>query len=115
MLKKAEDTSACKHCGAAFRKKRTGQEMQRGKSLTSSSVPHGEALLMALFLQLNQMSAKPPSTPDLAAFVRAQIVEQQDEPNPRLPFRMARRVGFVLPVTKKAQRSSAMTGFGGQS
>jgi hypothetical protein len=90
MLKKAEDTSACKHCGAAFRKKRTGQEfcsagMQRGKSLTKdvSGVPHGEALLMALFLQLNQMSAKPPSTPDLAAFVRAQIVEQQDEPNPR--------------------------------
>jgi predicted nucleic acid-binding Zn ribbon protein len=26
MLKKVDDTSACKHCGAAFRKKRTGQE-----------------------------------------------------------------------------------------
>ena len=37
---------------------------------------------MALFLQLKQMPANAPSTPDLGAFVRAQIVAQKEEPNP---------------------------------
>ena len=65
MLKKVE--TKCKRCKSEFCKKRTEQEFfqrnagtRRGKSLEkiASRVPHGEALLMALFLQLEQTPAK---------------------------------------------------------
>jgi hypothetical protein len=58
--------------------------MQRGKSLEkdASRVPYREALLMALFFSIKTVACKPPSTPDLGAFVRAQIEAQGEQPTP---------------------------------
>ena len=56
--------------------------MEKNLEKDASRVPHWEALLMALFLQLKQKACKRPQTPDLGAFVRAQIVAQEAEPNP---------------------------------
>jgi hypothetical protein len=46
------------------------------------------------FSPTNSAACKPSSTPDLEAFVRAQIVAQEDEPNP---------VGFSLPDGTKGR------------
>jgi hypothetical protein len=58
--------------------------MRRGKSLekdASRVTPRG-SVAIGLFPSINTEACKPPSTPDLGAFVRAQIVGQQGEPNP---------------------------------
>jgi hypothetical protein len=95
MLKKVEDK--CKRCGKEFCLKRTEQEFcsaqcrnaawkkprkRRLKGTLPGSVANGP------FSPTNSVACKPPSTPDLGAFVRAQIVAQEEEPNP---------IGFTLP------------------
>jgi hypothetical protein len=122
MLKKVE--AKCKRCGKEFCRKRTEQEFcsaqcrnaawkkprkRRLKGTPRGSVANGP------FSSIKTEACKPPSTPDLGAFVRAQIVAQEDEPNP---------IGFTLtvpraasgsPATTKDQRSSAMTVIGGST
>jgi hypothetical protein len=88
MLKKVE--AKCKRCKKEFYKKRTEQEFcsaqcrnaawkkplkRRLKGTSRGSVANGP------FSLIKTVTCKPPSTPDLGAFVRAQIVDQQDDPN----------------------------------
>src|SRR6478672_8312344 len=89
MLKKVE--TKCKRCNEEFCRKRTEQEFcsaqcrnaawkkprkRRLKGTPLGSVANGP------FSPTNSVACRPPSTPDLGAFVRAQIVAQEDEPNP---------------------------------
>ena len=89
MLKKVE--AKCKRCGKEFCWKRTEQEFcsaqcrnaewkkprkRRLKGTPRGSVANGH------FSPTNSIACKPPSTFDLGAFVRAQIVAQQEDPNP---------------------------------
>jgi hypothetical protein len=83
----------CKRCRRDFYKRRTEQEFCSAQCRNASwKKPQKRRLkgtmLMALFLQVNQQPMQTPSTPDLGAFVRRQIVAQKDEPNP---------IGFTLP------------------
>jgi hypothetical protein len=70
--------------------------MRRGKSLekdASRVTPRG-SVANGPFSPTNSVACKPPSTPDLGAFVRAQIVAQEEEPNP---------IGFSLPDGTKGR------------
>jgi hypothetical protein len=62
--------------------------MRGGKSLERGSVANGP------FSSIKTEACKPPQTPDFGAFVRAQIVAQEDEPNP---------IGFSLPDGTKGR------------
>jgi hypothetical protein len=103
MLRKKEVAILCKRCGAEFSKKRTEQEFcsaqcrnaawkkprkRRLKGTPLGSVANGP------FSSIKTEGCKPPSTPDLGAFVRAQIVAQEEEPNP---------IGFTLPDGTKGR------------
>jgi hypothetical protein len=58
--------------------------MRRGKSLENNAsrvAPRG-SVANGPFSPTKTITCKPPHTPDLGAFVRAQVVAQQDEPNP---------------------------------
>ena len=103
MLRKKEVAIPCKRCGAEFSKKRTEQEFcsaqcrnaawkkprkRRLKGTPLGSVANGP------FSSIKTEGCKPPSTPDLGAFVRAQIVAQEEEPNP---------IGFTLPDGTKGR------------
>jgi hypothetical protein len=100
MLKKVE--AKCKRCGNALFKKRTDHEFcteqcrnaawkkprkRRLKGTPRGSVANGP------FSSTNSVACKRPSTPDLGAFIRAQIVAQE-EPNP---------IGFSLPDGTKGR------------
>ena len=95
MLKKVE--AKCKRCRKEFCKRRTEQEFcsaqcrnaawkkpqkRRLKGTPPGSVANGP------FPSSKSIVCKPPSAPDLGAFVQAQIEAQQDKPNP---------IKFVLP------------------
>jgi hypothetical protein len=101
MLKKFE--AKCKRCRKEFCRKRTEQEYcsaqcrnaawkkprkRRLKGTPRGSVANGP------FSPTNSVACKPPHTPDLGAFVQAQIVAHQDEPNP---------FGFSLPNGTKGR------------
>jgi hypothetical protein len=101
MLKKVE--AKCKRCGREFYKKRTEQEFcsaqcrnaawkkpqkRRLKGTPRGSVANGP------FSSIKTVACKAPSTSDLGAFVRRQIVAQKDEPNP---------IGFTLPDGTRAR------------
>jgi len=101
MLKKAE--TKCKRCKKEFYRKRTDQEFcstqcrnaawkkprkRRLKGTPLGSVANGP------FSPTNSVACKRPQTPDLGAFVRAQIVAQEEEPNP---------IGFTLPDGTKGR------------
>jgi hypothetical protein len=101
MLKKVE--AKCKRCRKEFCRKRTEQEFcsaqcrnaawkkprkRRLKGTLPGSVANGP------FSPTNSVTCKPPFTPDLGAFVRAQIVAQEEEPNP---------IGFTLPDGTKGR------------
>jgi hypothetical protein len=112
----------CKRCGKEFCKKRTEQNYcspecrKRAWSDTKKRRlrPSRRGILGSVqngpFSPINSAACKAPLTLDLGAFVRAQIVAQEDEPNP---------IGFSLPdgtkgrVTGITQRSSAMIVCGG--
>jgi hypothetical protein len=89
MRKKFE--AKCKRCRREFSKKRTGQDYCSAqcrnaawKSLEkdgSRVTPRG-SVANGPFSPTKTSTCKPPHTPDLGAFVRAQIVAQGDEPNP---------------------------------
>jgi PiT family inorganic phosphate transporter len=94
MLNKVE--TKCRRCKKAFCRKRIEQEFcsaqcrnaawkksrkRRLKGTPLGSVANGP------FSPTNSVACKPASTPDLGAFVRA-LVAQEDEPNP---------IGFTLP------------------
>jgi hypothetical protein len=100
MLKKVE--TKCKRCKKDFCKKRTEQEFcsatcrnaawkkprkRRLKGTPRGSVANGP------FSSTKTSTCKPPRTPDLGAFVRAQIVAEEEEPNP----------GFSLPDSTKGR------------
>jgi hypothetical protein len=89
MLKRVE--TKCKRCKKEFCRKRTEQEFcsaqcrnaawkkplkRRLKGTPRGSVANGP------FSPTNSVACRPPSTPDLGAFVRAQIEVQKDQPNP---------------------------------
>ena len=101
MLKKVE--AKCKRCGNAFFKKRTDHEFcteqcrnaawkkprkRRLKGTPRGSVANGP------FSSIKTVACKPAHTPDLGAFVREQIVAQEEEPNP---------IGFTLPDGTKGR------------
>jgi hypothetical protein len=88
MLKKCE--AKCKRCRKEFCRKRTEQEFcsaqcrnaawkkprkRRLKGTPRGSVANGS------FSPTNSVACKPPHNPDLGAFVRAQIVAHQADPN----------------------------------
>jgi len=101
MLKKVE--AKCKRCGKEFCRKRTEQEFcsaqcrnaawkkprkRRLKGTPLGTVANGP------FSSIETEACKPPQAPDLGAFVRAQIVAQEEEPNP---------IGFTLPDGTKGR------------
>src|SRR5262245_55682913 len=101
MLKKVE--AKCKCCGKEFCKKRTEQEFcsaqcrnaawkkprkRRLKGALMGSVANGP------FSSIKTEACKPPSIPYLGAFVRAQIVAQEEEPN---------SIAFALPDGTKGR------------
>ena len=98
MLKKAE--ANCKRCRMEFCRKRTAQDYcsaQCRKAAWSGSkkrrlMPSRRGILGSVrngpFSPTKTTICKPPHTPDLGAFVRAQVVAQQDQPNP---------ISFALP------------------
>ena len=101
MLKKVE--AKCKRCRREFYKRRTEQEFCSAQSRNASwKKPRKRRLKGTLrgsvanghFSQTNSVACKAPSTPDSGAFVRAQIVAQQDRPNP---------IGFSLPGGSKGR------------
>ena len=116
MLKKVE--AKCKRCGKEFCRKRTEQEFcsaqcrnaawKKPQKMRLKGTPRG-SVANGPFSPTNSVACKPPYTPDLGAFVRAQIVAQEDEPNP---------IGFSLPdgtregsgslVIRTTQRSLVM-------
>jgi hypothetical protein len=95
MLKKVE--ARCKRCGEPsrnFAQRNAG--MRRGKSLekdASRVTPRG-SVANGPFSSSKSATCKAPSTSDLGAFVRRQIVAQKDEPNP---------IGFTLPDGTRAR------------
>jgi hypothetical protein len=92
MLKKFE--AKCRRCRKEFCKKRTAQDYcsaQCRKAAWSDTkkrrlMPSRRGILGSVqngpFSPTKTSTCKPPHTPDLGAFVRAQIVVRQDEPNP---------------------------------
>jgi hypothetical protein len=104
MLRKKDVTIPCKRCGAEFSRKRTEQEFcssqcrsaawTKPRKKNASRVPHWESVANGPFSSIKTEACKPPQTPDLGAFVRAQIVAQEDEPNP---------IGFTLPDRTKGR------------
>ena len=98
MLKKVEDK--CKRCRKEFCRKRTAQDYcsaQCRKAAWSDTkkrrlMPSRRGILGSVqngpFSPTKTGTCKPPHTPDLGAFVRAQIVAHQDDPN---------SITFVLP------------------
>ena len=92
MLKKVE--AKCKRCGKEFCRKRTAQDYcsaQCRKAAWSDTkkrrlMPSRRGILGSVqngpFSPTKTSTCKPPHTPDLGAFVRAQVVAQQDQPNP---------------------------------
>jgi hypothetical protein len=98
MLKKFE--AKCKRCRKEFCRKRTAQEYcsaQCRKAAWSDTkkrrlMPSRRGILGSVqngpFSPTKTSICKPPHTPDLGAFVRAQVVAQQDQPNP---------ISFALP------------------
>jgi hypothetical protein len=101
MLKRVE--TKCKRCKKEFCRKRTEQEFcsaqcrnaawkkprkRRLKGTLPGSVANGP------FSSIKTEACKPPQTPDFGAFVRAQIIAQEDEPNP---------IGFYLPDGTKGR------------
>jgi hypothetical protein len=104
MLKKVE--VKCKRCGKEFLRKRTEQDYcsaQCRKAAWSCTkkrrlMPSRRGILGSVqngpFSPTKTSTCKPPHTPDLGAFVRAQVVAQQDEPNP---------IRFTLPDGTKGR------------
>jgi hypothetical protein len=98
MLKKVE--ANCKRCKKEFWKKRIEQDYCSAgcrKAAWSDTkkrrlMPSRRGILASVqngpFSPTKTSICKPPHTPDFGAFVRAQIVAQEDEPNP---------IGFSLP------------------
>ena len=92
MLKKVE--AKCKRCRKEFCRKRTAQDYCSApcrKAAWSDTkkrrlIPSRRGILGSVqnapFSPTKPNTCKPPHTPDLGAFVRAQIVAQGDEPNP---------------------------------
>ena len=88
MLKKVE--TKCKRCKNEFCKKRTEQEFCSAKCRNAAwkkprknrlkGTPRG-SVANGPFSSIKTDACKAPSTPDLGAFIRAQIVAQE-EPNP---------------------------------
>jgi hypothetical protein len=88
MLKKVE--VKCKRCGKEFCKKRSEQEFCSAQCRNASwkkpqkrrlkGTPRG-SVANGPFSPIKTVACKAPSTPDLGAFVRAQIVAHQDDPN----------------------------------
>ena len=88
MLKKVE--TKCKRCGKEFCLKRTEQEFcsaqcrnaawKKPRKRRLKGTPRG-SVANGLFSPTKTSTCKPPHTPDLGAFVRAQIVAHQDDPN----------------------------------
>ena len=88
MLKKVE--AKCKRCKKEFYKKRTEQEFcsaqcrntawKKPRKRRLRGTPRG-SVANGHFSSTNSVACKPPHTPDLGAFVRAQIVAHQDDPN----------------------------------
>jgi hypothetical protein len=91
-LKRA--TSTCRRCGAEFRKKRIEQDYcsagcrksawrgtKKRRILPPRCTPLG-SVANGPFYPSNSVACKAPRNPDLGAFVHAQIVAQQDQPNP---------------------------------
>ena len=104
MLKKVE--AKCKRCRKEFCRKRTAQDYcsaQCRKAAWSDTkkrrlMPSRRGILGSVqngpFSPTKTSSCKPPHTPDLGAFVRAQIVAHEEEPNP---------IGFSLPDGTKGR------------
>ena len=104
MLKKVE--TKCKRCRMEFCRKRTAQDYcsaQCRKAAWSDTkkrrlMPSRRGILGSVqngpFSPTKTSSCKPPHTPDLGAFVRAQIVAHEEEPNP---------IGFSLPDGTKGR------------
>lgn len=88
MLKKVE--AKCKRCRKEFCRKRTEQEFcsaqcrnaawKKPRKRRLKGTPLG-SVANDSFSPTNSVACKPPSTPDLGAFVRAQIVAHQDDPH----------------------------------
>jgi hypothetical protein len=124
MLKKFE--AKCKRCRKEFCRKRTAQDYcsaQCRKAAWSDTkkrrlMPSRRGLLGSVqnpSSPTKTTACKPAHTPDLGAFVRAQIVAQEEERNP---------IGFSLPDSTKSRFGSpatmmappsGMTGFGGST
>ena len=104
MLKKFE--AKCKRCGNEFWKKRTEQEFCQALCRKAAWSATKKRRLMpsrrgipgsvqnAPFSPTKTGTCKPPHTPDLGAFVRAQVVAQQDDLNP---------IGLSLPDGSKGR------------
>jgi hypothetical protein len=96
----------CKRCRKEFCRKRTAKDYcsaQCRKASWSHSkkrhlMPSRRGILGSVqnapFSPTKTGTCKPPHTPDLGAFVQAQIVTQEDEPNP---------IGFTLPDGTKGR------------
>jgi len=107
MLKKVE--AKCKRCGKEFCRKRTAQDYcsaQCRKAAWSDTqkrrlIPSRRGILGSVqngpFSPTKTSICKPPHTPDLGAFVRAQIVAHQDDPN---------SIIFALPDGTKGRATS---------
>ena len=101
MLKKVE--AKCKRCQGKFYKKRTEQEFCSAKCRNAAwkkprkrrlrGIPRG-SVANGHFSSIKTETCKSLQAPDLGAFVRAQIVAQEDEPNP---------IGFSLPDGTKGR------------
>jgi len=98
MLKKVE--TKCKRCKKEFCKKRTEQEFcsaqcrnQRGKNLEKDASRVPGSVANGPFSGTKTSACKP-HTPDFGAFIRAQIVAQEEEANP---------IGFTLPEGTKGR------------
>jgi hypothetical protein len=104
MLKKVE--ANCKWCKKEFCKKRTEQNYCSPKCRKGAWSgtkkrrlrPSRKGILGSVqngpFSATNSVACKTPSTPDLGAFVRAQIVAREDKPN---------SIGFSLPDGTKGR------------
>jgi hypothetical protein len=89
MLKKVE--ARCKRCGSEFCRKRAEQEFCSAQCRNASwkkprkrrlkGTPRG-SVANGPFCSSKSVACQPPSTPDLGAFVQAQIASQRDELNP---------------------------------
>jgi hypothetical protein len=104
MLKKVE--AKCKRCGKEFCRKRTAQEYCSAQCRKAAWSETKKRRLMhscrailgsvqnALFSPTKTGTCKPPHNPDSGAFVRAQIVAHQDDPN---------SITFALPDATKGR------------